>query len=278
LILGVLAASLVGQFRSAPNPAAPSPRSIALTRTVRIPVNLLTSTDGVTAPNPDPATLTIAPGAADERPEGPDSFDVLEDGSVVVTDPIRNRIAVFDAQGKYRQSWKIGFAADSVTAVANGLTLVREARTGQLHAFGKDGRVSSAEHVALPEAGVARLLSGNSGVVTPHSAKNSQAGSFAIRIDRPGSALISLEVLATDAEANSYVALESTAGTAEADEINVDKYVRKYAGDGRLVSETSDLPLDYYVTPVDELRVHRGIVYQLLTTNKEVRINVWDMN
>ncbi len=279
MILGVvLAVSSVGPSGTAPTAAASSPRSIALTRTIRIPVNVLGPSDAIAAPNADPATLTIAPGAADERPEGPDSFDVLDDGSLVVTDPIRNRIAVFDAQGKYRQSWKIGFAADSVTTVANGLTLVREARTGQLHAFGKDGRVSSAEHVSLPEAGVARLLSGNSGVVTPYSARNSQAGSIAVRFDRPGSALISLEVLTTDTDANSYVALESTVGNTEADEINVNKYVRKYGVDGKLVSEVSDIPLDYYVTPVDELRVRRGIIYQLQTTDKEVRINVWDMN
>jgi len=89
--------------------------------------------------------------------------------------------------------------------------------------------------------------------------------------------LFSLEVLATDSGGNTYVALESTTGSREADEINVNKYVRKYSADGKLVDEIADIALDYYVTPVDELRVRRGVVYQLLTTNTEVRINVWDM-
>jgi len=219
----------------------------------------------------------IAPGAVDERPEGPDSFDVLDDGSLLVTDPIRNRIAVFDSQGKFRQTWKIGFAADSVTALANGLILVREARTGQSHAFSAEGRSLPAEHTVLPDLGEARILTGNGGVVTRPAVGKSQGGSLAIQFDRPGSALLSLEVLATDSGGNTYVALESTTGSREADEINVNKYVRKYSADGKLVDEIADIALDYYVTPVDELRVRRGVVYQLLTTNTEVRINVWDM-
>jgi hypothetical protein len=220
----------------------------------------------------------IAPGAEDERPEGPDSFDVLEDGSLLVTDPIRNRIAIFDSQGRFRQTWKIGFAADSVTSFANGSTLVREARTGQSHVFSREGRPLPTEHLVLPELGEARMLGVNRGMVMRPAVGNSHGGSLAIQFDRPGSALVSLEILAIDPEGNTYVALESTVSGREADEVNVNKYVRKYAVDGKLVSEIADIALDYYVTPIDELRVHRGIVYQLLTTNTEVRIDVWDMN
>jgi hypothetical protein len=279
IVLSIILSGLLVGAAPAGHPAPElSARLISLTRTIRIPVKTLSGTDGpAAAQNAEPATLMIAPGAADERPEGPDGFDVLDDGSFLVTDPIRNRIAVFDSQGKFRQAWKIGFAADSVTALANGLTLVREARTGQSHVFSREGRALPSEPPVLPEPPVARILDDNRGIVNRPAIGNSQGGSLAIQFDRPGSALVSLEVLATDSGGNTYVALESTTGSREADEINVNKYVRKYAADGKLVDEIADIALDYYVTPVDELRVHRGIVYQLLTTNTEVRINVWDM-
>jgi hypothetical protein len=273
IALSGLLASAAPRSLAAPEPGV---RLVSLTRTIRLPVKILSAADAASQ-NADPATLTVAPGAADERPEGPDGFDVLEDGSLLVTDPIRNRIVVFDSQGKFRQAWKIGFAADSITALANGSTLVREARTGQYHVVSREGKALPAEHPVLPEIGEAHLLGDNSGVVTRPVAGNSTAGSVAIQFNRPGSALLSLEVLATDFGGNTYVALESTTGSREADEINVNKYVRKYSTEGKLVDEIADIALDYYVTPVDELRVHRGVVYQLLTTSTEVRINVWDM-
>ena len=83
------------------------------------------------------------------------------------------------------------------------------------------------------------------------------------------------ELLAMASSSGSYVALESTAG---GDSVDVTKSVRRYSAEGRLIAETTDLPLDYFVRPTDEIRVRDGAVYQLMTTMSEVRINVWDMN
>ena len=216
-------------------------------------------------------------GAADEPPEGPDGFDILDDGGVLITDPLRSRLSNFDSHGDFRKAWEIGFPADSVTVTGNGLVLVREARTGELHAFTQEGQSRPLEGMTLPEQAQARVLNGRNGTVIRPSLDTATGGSLAIQFDRPGLTLLSLETLETDHAGDTYVALETTTGQA-ADTINLNKYIRKYSPSGNLLGEIANIPLDYYVAPVDELRVHKGMVYQLLTTKSEVRINVWDTN
>src|SRR5271166_1017530 len=265
---------------SGDEPARPQAelRLIPLTRTARIPVSMQEIQPTGKIPLGDPATLMVSPGAQDEPPEGPAAFDVLDDGSFLISDPLRNSVSVFDSRGKFRQAWRIGFAADSVTVGANGLILVREASTGQLHAFDLQGKLRPSEAAALPQAAEARVLTGNSGTVTVPPIGSAGGRTIEVRLDKPGLRLLSIEGLGTDSQGNTYVALETTTGGEETEGINLNKSVRKYAANGVLVCEVTDIPLDYYVTPVDELRVRKGILYQLMTGSSEVRINVWDMN
>ena len=250
--------------------------TIPLTHVLRIPVTTLAPQ---TTADVSPATLMISPGATDEPPEGPDGFDVLGDGSLLITDPLRGQLSSFDSEGKFRKAWKIGFPADSVTVIANGLVLVREANTGRLHAYDQDGQSRPVQGDVLPERSEARVQPGqNRGTITRPSIGNSAGGPLAIQFDKPGLILLSLQSLATDERGDTYVALETTAGGPTSEAINLNKYVRRYSFDGRLLAEIADIPLDYYVSPVDELRVHKGVVYQLQTTGSEVRVNVWDTN
>jgi hypothetical protein len=269
LTCALLASGSVG---AQPRPE-PAVRTISLTRVVRIPVTTQRPQDVGQTAKPNVETLLLSPGAPDELPEGPNGFDVLDDGSFLITDPLRQRIAVIGPQGTFHQEWKLGFAADSVTVIPNGLVLVREASTGQLHGFDRQGQPRPADRAALPEPAATRLLTAKSGSVT-------RPGGAAIEVqfERPGLRLLSLESLPTDTGGNTYVALEATAGGEATEGINVNKYIRKYSADGKLVAEIADIPLDYYVRPVDELRVRKGIVYQLMTANSEVRINAWDTN
>jgi len=277
-VTAVLCCLLLTPALWAGDPPGPAPdaRTVSLTRAVRIPVVMQNAQGVATGPGAqDVRNLMLSPGAVDELPEGPDGFDVLDDGSLVITDPLRSRIAVFDAKGAFRQEWKVGFAADSVTVLPTGVVLVREANTGQLHAFDSNGNPRSGEGAALPEPAQARLLTPNTGVVMRPAAGGGQARPLNVQLDKAGSRLLTIESLGIDRDGSTYVALETTAG---GEDINVNKSVRRYAPDGRLVAEIVDLPLDYYVRPVDELRVHKGVVYQLMTTNSEVRINIWDTN
>ncbi|HXJ93696.1 MAG TPA: hypothetical protein VMT20_12660 [Terriglobia bacterium] len=263
----------------APLGGGPKPQSgvreVSLTRVVRMPVVML-NTQGSSGPaNQAPGALTLSPGATDELPEGPDGFDVLDDGTLLITDPLRDRLAVYDSQGAFKREWKLGFPADSVTAIPNGLVLIRDATTGELHAFDREGQPKPAATAVLPEREQARLLTAKSGVVGRPATAGGPGGPLQVQFDRAGLRLLSLEGLATDGAGNTYVALETTAG---GETIDVNKYVRRYNAHGELVAEISDMKVDYYVRPVDELRVHKGVVYQLMSTRSEVRVNVWDTN
>jgi hypothetical protein len=258
---------------------APSLCTIPLTQVVRIPVSTLTAQETVESLNVAPATLMISPGATDELAEGPVGFDVLEDGSLLITDPLRSRICSFDSEGKFRKAWKIGFAADNLTVLANDLVLVREASTGKLHAFDWEGQARSAEGVTPPERADGQVVTGqNRGTIIRPAIDKGHLGPLEIRFDKPGLTLLSLESLTTDQKGDTYVALETTTSGGSPDAINLNKYVRRYSSDGKLLCEIADIPLDYYVPPVDELRVHKGLVYQLQTTRSEVRVNMWNTN
>jgi hypothetical protein len=262
LALSLLQGGAGGQQPQAPVQAPV--RTIALTRTVRIPLGL---EDG-------PGVLPVSPGAEDEPPEGPAGFDVLDDGSFLISDSLVPRISIFDAQGKFRRAWNIGYASDSVTALRTGAVVVREASTGLLHALNREGEPVAGSVPALPETARARLIPGEGGSVAAHAG----AGPIAVRFNRPGYALLSLQALATDQKGNTYVALEYSNVEKNGEGIDVDKTVRKYAPDGTLLGETTEFPLDYYIKPVDELRIHNGVVYQLMSTRTELEINVWDTN
>ena len=254
-------------------------RVVPLTRVVEIPVTLVNLEQAAELSEANPASLLIWPGAEDERPEGPNGFDVLDDGSLLISDPLRKSISVFDAQGKFRGAWKIGFAADSVTVVGGDLVLAREAVTGQYHAFDREGKSRPTTDATLPTPAKASIdAGGKSGSVELPAIQGKSVNSLQVRFDRPDATLLSLQSLASDQDGNTYVALETTLGGQSSDAIDLQKYVRKYSADGHLVCETANIPLDYYVVPTDELRVHKGVVYQLMTTKTEVRINVWDMN
>jgi len=247
-------------------------RTIPLTRSVRLPTIKLSQGQDLEDLSGNSA-LVVWPGATDEPPEGPNGFDVFDDGSFVIADPLPKRVDEFDGSGQLRRTWRPGFAPDSVTVLSSGLIVVREAATGQSHVFDREGHPHAGQEVSPPQPSATRLVNRTTATV----ARPGKQGTLEVHFERPGLVLLSLESLATDDAGNTYVALESTGGAA-GEGIDVNKYVRKYSADGRLLSEVADIPLDYYVTPVDELRVHKGIVYQLYVASSEARINIWDMN
>jgi len=278
MILFVLSA-LPGTTAPVESPGGPpSICTFPISRTVRIPVAIKRAGEAEQAAETDAALLWVTSGAKDELPEGPSGFDVLEDGSFVIADPLRHRLAIFDSKAKFLQEWKLGFAADSVSIAANELILVEEASTGTLHVLDRSGRLQPDAYAVLPQRGEASVLTPRNGAVARIGRDGQNRGPIEVRFDRPGQALLSLESLATDPAGNSFIALESTVEGKASPDVNVDKVVRKYDSEAVLVGETSTLPLDYFVTPVDELRVHVGFVYQLQTTKSEVRINIWNTN
>jgi hypothetical protein len=277
IILAVLLSII---FVSCNGEARPQPKTdvctIPANEAIRIPTTVLKTVDMGGASRASASTLIISQGATDEPPDGPQGFDVLEDGKLLVTDPLRRQISEFDARGNFKKAWEVGFAADSVTLTPEELVIVREAKTGQLHPFDRDGKPRATERAVLPEVEGSLVMPGESRATVTRA--GTQAPSpLSVQLDKPGFTLLSVESLGTDKSGNTFVALETTSnGTT--DTISLEKFVRRYSADGKAVAETASIPLDYLVAPVDELRVHRGVVYQLQTTNSEVRINLWDTN
>ncbi len=269
--MGLLAADISARKL---NPGDSNIHKYTLTRSVSIPLTTLAPVKSAEAEwNADRGALLASPGAEDELPEGPNGFDVLEDGSLLISDPLRDRIAVFDPDGKLRQSWKLDFAPDSVTLVSHEVVVVRDAATGQLHGFGVDGRSRSLPEGAPPKQGEVQLKSRNNAILRRPAVNGKPAVKLQIDFDRAGLSLLSVEEVGIDKDGNTYVALESTAG---GDEVNVQKDVRKYSAGGQLLGEIAQIPLEYYIPPVNELRVRNGVVYQLKTSKSDVRINMWD--
>jgi hypothetical protein len=246
-------------------------RTIARSRVVRIPFTTLVTPNKDEASEKSIDTLLVSEGGSDELPEGPAGFDVFEDGSFLIADPLRQRLAVFDPNGKFLRALNIGFAADEVTITQRDSIQVRQANTGDIYAVDRTGRPSLKGRTQESETRKARLLSGTTAEVE----KRLPAGApLKITFNKPGLRLLSIESLAADDESNTYVALEATAS---GQVVDVRKYVRRYSADGKLICEISDIPLDYYVRPVDEFRVRKGILYHLSPARSELQINQWDM-
>lgn len=242
-----------------------SVRTIPLSRTVRIPLTTMNP-----AARQDSNKLSVSEAGTDELPEGPAAFDVFEDGSLLIADPLNQRLALFSSRGDYQKEFKIGFAADDVTIMPGGLILVREASTGENHLIDREGSPRPQEGTAPPPPAEAKLLTEKTGAVMRPG-----GGLLQVRFEKAGLRLLSIQSLATDQEGSTFVALEATSG---GETVDVSKYVQKYAASGKLVSEVANIPLDYYVIPVDELKVRKGVLYQLRSTPSEIQINEWEVN
>ena len=249
---------------STPAPPAPAPSA---TRTVRIPTVMLNPANA----SQDPEKLAVTPGASDDLPQGPTGFDVLGDGGFVISDPLRRRLALFESDGKYRSDIPLGFAAESV-AVSGSTFEVRNASSGEVQKVATRGLkdfVAVLKEQQLDSA-AAKLLGPAAGLISLGD------GELNVRFQQPGSRIISIKGVARDA-GSVYVALELSAGSAEpAATVEVKKVVLKYDKSGRLLLQIPDIPVNYFVHPINEFRVRNGVVYQMAPLKEYVEIRSWD--
>ena len=259
----------------------PSVRTIPLTRTIRIPAQIMTSDTALAPWRLNAGLLTTTGGGEDELPQGPESFEVLPDGGFVIADPLQRRVVFYDSLGNYVTVWPIGLAVNSITLREGGEFAVRQANSGDYFFVDQRGQVLPQSAQPRRRGGntapaEARLLERNRGRIGEPRARGATGGGIEIAFDSDTTQMVSLQNLGTDAQGNVYAVLEITQGNSAA--IDVRKIVRKYSAAGRLIAEILDLPLEAEIAPVDELRLRRGCVYQLVPARTEVRINVWDTN
>lgn len=259
----------------------PSVRAIPLTRTIRIPAQIMTSDTSLAPWRLNAGLLTTTSGGEDELPQGPESFEVLPDGGFVIADPLQRRVVFFDSLGNYVAVWPIGLAVNSITLREGGEFAVRQANSGDYFFIDQRGQVLPQSAQPRRRGGnaapaEARLLDRNRGRIGEPRSRGAAGGGLEITFESDTTQMVSLQNLGTDAQGHIYAALEITSGSSTV--IDLRKIVRKYTPEGKLLAQILDIPLEAEIAPVDELRLHRGCVYQLVPTRTEVRINVWDTN
>jgi hypothetical protein len=231
--------------------------------------------------------LTIRDEKQDQEAEGPQSFDVLADGGIVVTDPLRGRLLVFDRNGKMRNAIDVKLPTRTVTAMGDLLRIVTPSQAPKIINMKGEtvppSAIPSAANVPPPtppaqvsldpgrRAGTVRFTAPARGAAAPAAASD-----LNVSLDAKDSRLASVRVITVDPQRRPYLAVEVLAGEG-ASATRFTKMVRRYGADGKLDVEIRSIPTDYLVVPVTEFRVVRDAVYQLLPHREAVLINVWDL-
>ena len=249
---------------------------ISKSRTVRIPVRMLSNTTPKIA-HENPGVLTISAGGEDELPQGPQSFDVLDDGSFVITDPLQRRIIFYDSLGQYLEAWQIGFPANRIAVREDGFLEVIKATSGDTFLIDDTGQIyptnmRTRSQLSIPNFGETKLLASNRGVISRPRTRGQEPGTLEINFKSDSTQMISLHDLGMDREGNTYVAMETTHGK---DTIDIIKYIRKYSPQGKILCQIDDISIDYYIHPDDEFRIKNGQIYQMQPTQSELLINIW---
>ncbi len=257
-------------------------RNFPMSRKISIPVQLFSGDTASAALRENPGALSITAGDTDELPQGPESFEILNGGSFVITDPLQQRLVFYDSLGAYLETWPLGFPANSVILTESGALEVRHAITEEIYMI-DDSRqprpvpaaARGRRSATTPNEG--QLSRGqNRGQIAISETRSGGPGALDVSFESDSTTMISLESLGTDDRGFTYVALETTPSGDAAQPIVVNKIIRKYAADGALAGQISDIAIDYYVAPNDEFRVRRGFVYQLAPLQDKVEIRVWD--
>jgi hypothetical protein len=262
----------------------PQPRTDARviqapTATIRIPVVRLI--DGNPTPRQRPEALTIRPGGEDELPEGPQSFAVLEDGRLVIADPLRERLAVYRSDGTFTNEIGTNAPVSEVSLAGRALRIVI-ATDGTDRLIDLDGRRTStaAAGVTPPraDADVALDPQRSLGTIRWTSPDNgglaARAPALSVTPGAPDARLASLRVLAGGPGETVWVAAESAKRTDPSLD-SLGTIVRRYAPNGALEVEIRGTRPDYYINPTTPFRVSGGALYQMVPESGQVLIYVW---
>jgi hypothetical protein len=293
LVAALTAIALVGSCGrppdSSPAPttgAGSGPRIVTQpTRTLSIPVQTYAPRSGEQPSAADPARLTIRLEAEDQQAEGPQSFAVLEDGSLAIADPLRDRLAIYSNGGVYQRAIDVGAPISNVSVDAGRLR-VASATDGRERVIGPDGGPVPAPagiQPQPPQPQIALNPERSSGRIRwsgpmPAGAEGKPGGTpeIAVQLERADQQLASLQVIAGSPNASTYVVAESVDRSAPSLS-TLGAIVRRYSAKGELEVEVRGVPLDYYVTPTTPFRVSNDVLYQLVPKENVVLVHVWDL-
>jgi hypothetical protein len=269
--LVLLASGCSGSGSKNGESAATPRKTDASPTTIRIPVLLLTGDTSASALAQKPEALAVLAGGPDEPPQGPTGFEVSAGNGYLVSDPVRKRVALFDAKGAYTGEWLVGFPVETITATSNGSYRLHPSDSSADRYVDAEGRPRDALQAGSEGSPlIAKLLSPTAGVVEGRPS----GGPLNVAFESGSLRLISIEPLGIAPNGASYVALEASGG---GEAVSVQKIVRAYSPAGQVTAEIDNIPLDYEFAPADELKVRRGVLYQLWPSKTEIRINRWSI-
>ena len=266
--------------------------SLAMVDVIELPTRLIRT--GGAAMTAGENELVLLDAGDEEVPQGPQGFDVLEDGSFVIADPLGERLAFYDSAGVYLASCELGLAPQSVTRIGSQFE-VRGLHTGAWYRArlleGEEGSECIVEEAppetvgvrAAEEAGEAELVRDTVNFGTIDWTRGSRADRQPLEVSYQSDTtrMVSLQGVGPVTGANRgfgdelmVVAIEAAS---PAETIRVRKEIQVYDETNRLVALVPDVDVDYFIAPVTEFRIHGPKLYQLYPHRDGVRINVWSL-
>jgi len=273
-VLGIciLFASACSGNKSNPQAASPTMRVVKMSGAIHLPVLLLQAGFSDSDLNQRPEALVVIAGGSDEPPQGPTGFELMGDGRYLVSDPVRKRVAVYDSSGAYQGEWRVGFPVESIAEDGKEVFRLHPSDSGGDRFFDGQGKERSAPESTQEVQPLSTRLAGP-GLGILEGRKS--GGPLNIPVDNNSLRLVSLQPLGSAANGAVYVALEVSPG---GETLVIQKQVREYDAGGNVLTEVSDIPLNYDIFPADELKVRQGVLYQLAPYKSEIGINRWKLD
>ncbi|HEY5564683.1 MAG TPA: hypothetical protein VIL33_03770 [Rhodothermia bacterium] len=266
--------------------------NLALVDVIELPTRLVRT--GGAAMTAGENELVLLDAGEEEVPQGPQGFDVLEDGSFVIADPLGERLAFYDSAGVYLASCELGLAPQSVTRIGSQFE-VRGLHTGAWYRArlleGEEESECIVEEAppetvgvrAAEEAGEAELVRDTVNFGTIDWTRGSRADRQPLEVSYQSDTtrMVSLQGVGPVTGVNRgfgdelmVVAIEAAS---PAETIRVRKEIQVYDETNRLVALVPDVGVDYFIAPETEFRIHGSKLYQLYPQRDGVRINVWSL-
>lgn len=221
------------------------------------------------APLADKAAVhlpSMTKAAEDHLPRGPAAFEIGSKGELILADPLRNRLVIFDSKGSFQREIAVGFAVDRIRETASGEYTVRRATTGATYLLRK-GKPPAP--LSAPKSTVSVATRTASGLTIEH------AGKPPIRIEpKPGERLLSAVVLDVDELGSTHVLVES-APASKSSIVGARRSVQRFNREGSVVSALDDISGEQFIPSDHDVIVRRGRVYQLLTRSGEIVLKSW---
>ncbi len=239
-----------------------------------VQISTQTSTSPCQAPCIE--SLAVLPGSIDEEAVGPNSFEIGDDGKVLISDPINGRLVVY----QFPQSGDRGIYKSEARVALPSYIHDLSYSTTTLDVIGSSRQLSvpnsslGIQDSALElEAEGASLISDYEATIQRSASADSKP--LLVAIPQSEERLVSIQNLGTDHDGNTYCVLELAKASPK---FTLRRVVRKYSKNGHVAAEITNVPSQGDISPKKEFSVRNGILYQMVVSATATTLNIWDLN